>query len=631
MKTIYIIALILLAQCAIAAHINEVMYNPEGNDNNREFVEIYLEGNQSLEGWTVGDSASNDTLSTLFYTDSSYALIVEDGYDYENSDASYYSAGATIGNNLNNDLDEIFLYDPSGNLVDTMSYDGTIANNNGLSIEYFNGSWQESLVSGGTPGHQNSIAYHAGDDTGPIVNQTGGETNASASADINDTSVVDNSSDVIEYNGTEPQTDQTTPADDSSEENMTYFNETQDEDDVEGSCDINISIHSGKLVYEDGEKVSYKIDINDKSHPYVIEYWAEDIIGNIVKSPYNTTNTNQRTWTPDCDDGDVFFIRARIADAGCNDTEHDDDSAEIPVVVKCPLSEEDAVQQTEGIEIDEIYLGSDNSAEFGETIRVKLHITRGSTSKTAIEMYAEGDDGKISETTSMNMDSKDSEISLTAPLFIKPDCGDVLDDGDYILVVSGLGVEDSKKFRIDGHKSGFCKTVTKTVYKDSSCPDLKPVVLLKPKPKIKSFYTLAKKYSERLRLFANVECPGTCVLDLSNETQVLEKRTLENFTGKIDFNVTASRGYVLEISDIADRLNMSPGLEFPEKVQEFVLSVNNLSDAVEYTHNGITGDVAYVPETVYESSNEQTKKRIKYFLLGVVGILVVIVLFRKFS
>ena len=158
MRFRYILSLmILLAHGAYAIHINEVMYNPEGADNNLEFVEIYLDSNQSLDGWMIGDSDSNDTLTTLYFTDSSYALIVEEGYAYENSDASFYSAGATIGNNLNNDLDAVFLFDPDGILIDYMSYDGGIANNNGMSMEYYNHSWYESMAYGGTPGDENSI------------------------------------------------------------------------------------------------------------------------------------------------------------------------------------------------------------------------------------------------------------------------------------------------------------------------------------------------------------------------------------------------------------------------------------------------------------------------------------------
>ncbi len=621
------VLVLVIAQCAYAMHISEVMYNPEGNDNNREFVEIYLDNNQSLVNWSIGDSSSNDTLEPLFLTDSSYALVVEEGYDYENSDVSYYSAGATIGNNLNNDFDKVYLYDTSGSLVDSMSYDGTLANNDGMSMELFNGSWYESLAIGGTPGRKNSVYEYFSTLSG---NESANVSNTTADEECNETIIQHNETNESISNESVQEENQT------SQTNATEGNETSYQQ-VKGSCNISISITSGKLIYDDGEKIPYRISLNNDSYPYIIEYWAEDMQGNVVKSPYNTTNMNQRAWTPDCGKGSAFLIKARIAEVGCNDTSNLDNRAEMPIVVRCPASRKDEEQYHESISIEGINLGSDNSAKFGESIRVKLYITKGSTSKTAIDMYAEGADGKVSETTSMNIDSKNSETAVTIPLLIKPDCDDELDEGEYTLVVSGLGVEDTKEFRIEGHKSGLCKTVTRTVtnteYRenDCSCLDVKPELVYKPKPKIKSFYTLAKKYSERLRLFANVECPGTCVLDLSNKTQVIEKRKLQNFSGKIDFNVSASRAYVLQISDVAQSMNMSPELDFPETVLSAAVVSGKETSPPYRAGDQITGDAVRVPEVLYESRNEQSKRWVKFFILGAAGILVAIVLFRKFS
>jgi len=155
-KTMLLIISTLLMNPAGAVHINEVMYNPEGNDNNREFVELFVEDNRSLEDWVIADSESNDTLVVLQFLDSQYAVIVEEGYSV-NSSASYYTTGPSIGNNLNNVLDEISIYDEKGNLVDFMSYDGKMADNNGKSLELYNGSWRESTAIGGTPGVENSV------------------------------------------------------------------------------------------------------------------------------------------------------------------------------------------------------------------------------------------------------------------------------------------------------------------------------------------------------------------------------------------------------------------------------------------------------------------------------------------
>jgi len=159
--------------------INEVMYNPEGDDNNKEFVEIYHTSPLNLTGWVIGDSASNDTLTLLQYTNSSYSLIVEAGFNYSSIHSSIYSAGATIGNNLGNDGDSIYLYN-SSILIDTASYNGTYAAGNGDTLEFCYENWQESSIIWGSPGSENSCIQnqtavidkvHDGD----TLNLTGGE------------------------------------------------------------------------------------------------------------------------------------------------------------------------------------------------------------------------------------------------------------------------------------------------------------------------------------------------------------------------------------------------------------------------------------------------------------------------
>jgi len=54
--------LVLSVKIVLASSINEIMYNPSGNDNNLEYVEIISSGFINLSGWIVEDSASDDVL-----------------------------------------------------------------------------------------------------------------------------------------------------------------------------------------------------------------------------------------------------------------------------------------------------------------------------------------------------------------------------------------------------------------------------------------------------------------------------------------------------------------------------------------------------------------------------------------
>src|SRR3989338_268006 len=117
-------ALLFFTETALALEITEVFPNPIGDDNNKEFIEIYNPTGVNLSGYVIGDEASNDTLVGLFYENGTYALVVEEGFAWQilNSTASIYNAGATIGNKIGNTQDSIFLYSPEKILLDSMQY-----------------------------------------------------------------------------------------------------------------------------------------------------------------------------------------------------------------------------------------------------------------------------------------------------------------------------------------------------------------------------------------------------------------------------------------------------------------------------------------------------------------------------
>ena len=59
-------ALLFFTETALALEITEVFPNPLGDDNNKEFIEIYNPNGLNLSGYVIGDEASNDTLLGLF-------------------------------------------------------------------------------------------------------------------------------------------------------------------------------------------------------------------------------------------------------------------------------------------------------------------------------------------------------------------------------------------------------------------------------------------------------------------------------------------------------------------------------------------------------------------------------------
>lgn len=134
--------------------INEVMYNPKGTDNHKEFVEIYSDDQLDLNNFTISDGDSEDKLVKLNDISSNYALIVETDYILNIPDnIALYSAGAAIGNALSED-DRLILYDQNKSEITSMQI---FKIPEGYSLEYFNGNYYQSLNINGTPGSENSI------------------------------------------------------------------------------------------------------------------------------------------------------------------------------------------------------------------------------------------------------------------------------------------------------------------------------------------------------------------------------------------------------------------------------------------------------------------------------------------
>ena len=129
----YILILLLIISPVTALEITEVFPNPEGIDNNKEFIEIY--GTDNLTGYIVGDSKENDTLELIKYYQGNFSLIVEEGFN-QDINASLYSTGKTIGNNLDNDEDTMYV--TKGNTTITVSYTNA---EEGKSYQKINNKW----------------------------------------------------------------------------------------------------------------------------------------------------------------------------------------------------------------------------------------------------------------------------------------------------------------------------------------------------------------------------------------------------------------------------------------------------------------------------------------------------------
>ncbi len=236
-------------------------------------------------------------------------------------------------------------------------------------------------------------------------------------------------------------------------------------------CDISINITTNEtLIFEKTQSIKFKTELNDKTFPFIIEYWIEDLFGNLVKNRYNTTNTNQKSWKTNIDEEDrILFIKANVY-SSCNDTNLTNNFAEKMFFVT-NLETESTISTTESdtneestIEIKKI---TPEKISFGEIVKVETEFYKSSTNKYSVSAYVKQGNKIISEKTKLHLKSKNTNYKITIPIQLDLNCDEKIDDGKAVVIVEGLGVKDEEKISISGVDKTYCKDYSKPETKTS--------------------------------------------------------------------------------------------------------------------------------------------------------------------
>lgn len=183
------ILFLLLGRVAFAdVTISEIMYDPDGSDTNREWVEIYNDGGSSVDmtGWKFVEADTNHGLTGysggMTLGAGERGIIALDAATF----AGEYSVSGPVFDAsfslINTGGETLSLKDSGGNVVFTVSYDPTLgANDDGNSLQKYNGSW---VGADPTPGNANSDA----DTDGSDENTGGGDTGSGDSGGDDDES-----------------------------------------------------------------------------------------------------------------------------------------------------------------------------------------------------------------------------------------------------------------------------------------------------------------------------------------------------------------------------------------------------------------------------------------------------------
>jgi hypothetical protein len=105
MRFTLLLMILLCADAVIALQFTELLPNPDGSDNFKEYVR--LQGTEKLAGCSIQDAKSSDKLK-LLQEGSEDIYIVEDNSTLLPLDGpTIYSAGSAIGNGLDNSYEEL--------------------------------------------------------------------------------------------------------------------------------------------------------------------------------------------------------------------------------------------------------------------------------------------------------------------------------------------------------------------------------------------------------------------------------------------------------------------------------------------------------------------------------------------
>ena len=226
------------------------------------------------------------------------------------------------------------------------------------------------------------------------------------------------------------------------------------------SCNVSLQFKINQsLFYEHGQSIEFKPELNDKSFPFVIEYWIEDLFGEIVKPKLNTTNTNEKSWKTNIQEQDRVLLLKAVAYPSCTDLSPSDNTAEKMFIVtkqetaaSSPETEEATVVES-SVSIIKIF---PESAPFGEILDAEVEIYKGATNKYSVSMWVEKDGKVISEKTKAHLKNKNTLYKLTLPVQLDFNCNEKIKDGDARLIVEGLGLQEEKEFTIEGIDEKLC-------------------------------------------------------------------------------------------------------------------------------------------------------------------------------
>jgi len=401
------------------------MYNLEGNDANREWLELYNNGEEeiNLTDWKFYENNQNHRLTltqgnNMSLLPQEHLVIVKDTetflQDYENYtgkilDSSWVS--------LDNNGELLIIKNSGDNTFDSIIdiiyyYSQQGADGNGMSLCKINNLWQECTP---TPGHENSnqVDYTKLKITEFLSDPIG-----------NDNAPMPNGEWVELYNSGDIPLEL---------ENLGLYDNIGNEPDIFIS---NSNTLSGTIINAEDYLVVYMNGrsrfLNNDGFEKIQLFYENILLDEVSYSG----STEGLSWS----NVNNIWIKTIPTPSEVNYIEEPDYSSHLI--------------------IDKVYIGKDDKAKFGDSLRVRITIYKGDTSKYNLDLYLVDENNKqVSKRSEINIEDKFTNYTLIVPIQIEPNCKGKYYNGTYKIILKGLDEKDTKEIEIEGITKSLCEVI----------------------------------------------------------------------------------------------------------------------------------------------------------------------------
>ena len=578
--------------------ITEIMYNPIGTDNGFEWIEIYSNASPNLSGWKLFE---NNIDHSIILINGSWLLygygIIAD--DVEKFLQIYPSFNGTLFKSSfslkNTQGDFIALKDSALQVIDAINYSAL---------------W-------------------------------GGEDNSLEKIEIFSSQTDKNWASSLLHNGTPGK-----------------------ENSLLGTCDWKISLLLDKEIWEINPKdaeIRWKIEVQeDKNNTQAFfTYWIEDPSGVIIKEKVEKNTTATSVFGPfrkTFSQSGGYLLRANITNTTCFDHNPQNNFITKPLIITGVEGNTVSSIKESSLAILDV---SPSSPQFGDTLKVKIALYRGDTRKYTVSAYVENSKGKkVSEKTSLNLENKFTNYTLTIPLLLKESCD--YDSDTYDLIIEGLEVAEKKKIEI---KSLSCSedTEKKSVSKKTASLEVLNIIpSLNERNTVLASLKINNPGSEHNYkvwgyVYRGKKCYScnheTSSRDADSKILNLNPNSDKNFDMMFHLDDNLEGGeYKLKVS--LQRLDQKTAQEIitplylpsfvQEKEKKLPRAVSTTASSKKTQNNFLESSFSKQDQyrkkellpflkgmVIYESNTEKTRKSLPYILIITFVLLTILILFKK--